>query len=55
MPYSFIPFIPPPPTPEQEIEALEEYKAELEEELKGIEERIKELRESLAKKDSGTE
>ena len=49
-PYYPLPsFMPPPPTLEQEIEALEAYKAEIEEEFKGIEARIKELRESLTK------
>jgi len=51
--YPLPPFVPPPPTPEQEIEALEEYKADIEEELKGIEARIKELRESLTKSGEG--
>lgn len=32
-------------TPESEIEALEAYKADLEEELRGVEARIKELKE----------
>jgi hypothetical protein len=41
--------LPPAPTPEQELEALEAYKDELEEELKGIEARIKELKESPRK------
>jgi hypothetical protein len=45
--------VPSPPTPEQEIEALEAYKADLEEELKGIEARIKELRESSTKGGEG--
>jgi len=45
--------MPPPPAPEQEIEALEAYKAEIEEELKGIEARIKELKESLTKGSGG--
>jgi hypothetical protein len=45
--------MPPPPTPEQEIEALEAYKAEIEDELKGIEARIKELKESLIKESGG--
>jgi len=45
--------MPPPPTPEQEIEALEAYKTEIEEELKSIEARIKELRESLTKESGG--
>lgn len=44
-------FVTPPSTPEQEIEALEAYKANLEEELKGVEARLKELRESLTKRD----
>lgn len=52
-PYAPAPFMPPPPTPEQEIEMLEAYKAEIEEELKGIDARIKELRDLLAKKQSG--
>jgi hypothetical protein len=45
--------MPPPPTPEQEIEALEAYKAEIEEELKGIDARIKELKESPIKESGG--
>jgi hypothetical protein len=49
-PYAPAPFMPPQPTPEQEIEMLETYKAEIEEELKGVEARIKELRDLLAKK-----
>jgi len=52
MPYFPVPpFVPPPPTPEQEIEALEAYKAEIEEELKGVEARISELRGALTKKE----
>ncbi len=47
------PFMPTPSTPEQEIEALEAYKAEIGEELKGIEARIKELGESLTKGPGG--
>jgi len=45
------PFMPPPPTPEQEIEALEAYKANPEEELQGVEARIKELGKHLTKKE----
>jgi uncharacterized protein YicC (UPF0701 family) len=45
--------MPPLPTPEQEIEALEAYRADLEEELRGVEARIKELRESLTKGGEG--
>ena len=44
------PFVSPQPTPEQEVEALEAYKAEIEEETRGVEARIKELRE-LTKKE----
>jgi hypothetical protein len=40
-----------PPTPEQEIEALEAYKVEIEDELKGVEARISELRGALPKKE----
>jgi len=36
----------PSPTSKEELEALEAYKGELEEELKGVEARIKELRET---------
>jgi len=49
MPYPFPPFLLPPPTPEQEIQMLEAYKAELEEELKSVEARIKELKELATK------
>jgi hypothetical protein len=45
--------MPPPPTPEQEIESLEAYKTEIEEELKSIEARIKELKEYLIKESGG--
>lgn len=41
------------PTPEQEIEVLEAYKREVEEGLREIDVRIKELRDLLAKKQSG--
>ena len=43
------PFVSPQPTPEQEVEALEAYKAEIEEETRGVEARIKELRELTIK------
>ena len=58
-PYPAYPFFMPPPplTPEEELEMLEDYKASLEEEiedikeeLKGVEERIKELREMFKKR-----
>jgi hypothetical protein len=49
--YALPPFMAPPPTPEQEIETLNAYRAEIEEELKGVEARIKELKESLTKKE----
>jgi len=45
--YQPVPFVPTPPTPEQEIEMLESYKADLEGELRGMEARIKELRDSI--------
>ena len=45
-PYSYPP-PPSPPSPEEELRALEEYKRELEEELKAVEARIQELRSQL--------
>ncbi|MBC7219501.1 MAG: DUF5320 domain-containing protein [Hadesarchaea archaeon] len=50
-PYLPVPPFVSPPTLEQEIEALEAYKADLEEELRGVEARIKELRESMTKRE----
>ena len=38
------PYKAPSPTPKEELEALEAYKSELEEELKGVEARVRELR-----------
>jgi len=42
-------FFPPSPPPEQEIEMLEAYKSDLEEELRGVEARIGELKNLLEK------
>jgi hypothetical protein len=51
--YPLPPFMSTLPAPDQEIEALEAYKTEIEEELKSVEARIKELKDSLARESGG--
>jgi hypothetical protein len=50
--YGFPPYYTPSPPPEEEHAALEEYKKDLEEELKGIEARIEELKSALKAKET---
>jgi len=50
---AFPPYMAPPPTPEEEIAELEDYKRELEEEIKSVETRIAELKRMLGRKGQG--
>ncbi|MHC1564501.1 MAG: DUF5320 domain-containing protein [Candidatus Hecatellaceae archaeon] len=50
---AFPPYMAPPPTPEEEIADLEDYKRELEEEIKSVENRIAELKRMLGRKGQG--